>query len=391
MSGRSAMTTLSGRERIRRLLAHQEPDRIGLWDAYWTDTLARWRTEGLPPESTPERLLGFDFDVLFMDASLRLPERLLEDTPDYTIREDKHGFTGKQWKGHAGALGYLSHAVTGWDDWRRLRPRLEVGFGGTARIGPVSYFEPFTTHPTWEEMGRQFAALRSGGRFILLHVYGPFEATWRKHGFEQSLMSLVLEPALMADMFEAHTDLVIATLEKARALGIVPDGLFLVEDLGVNTGLMFSRKHYRALLHAAHRRLGDYLHRAGIAYFVHSDGDIRALIPDLIEAGVQVLQPLEAKIGLDVRALKREYGADLSFMGNIDATRMDGDARAVEAEIRDKIGAAMQGGGYIYHSDHSVPPTVSWERYQWIIECVLRYGTYGDSAAEKSAEEGPGA
>ena len=154
------MTTLSGRERIRRLLAHQEPDRIGLWDAYWTDTLARWRTEGLPPQSTPERLLGLDFDVLFMDASLRLPERLLEDTPDYTIREDKHGFTGKQWKGHAGALGYLSHAVTGWDDWRRLRPRLEVGFGGTARIGPVSYFEPFTTYPTWEEVGRRFAAVQ---------------------------------------------------------------------------------------------------------------------------------------------------------------------------------------------------------------------------------------
>lgn len=385
------MTALSSRERIWRLLAHQEPDRIGLWDAYWIDTLTRWHAEGLPQDSTPERLLGFDFDVLFMDASLRLPECLLEDSPDYTIRQDKHGFVGKQWKGHAGALGYLSHAVTDWDDWRRLRPRLEVDFGGTARIGPVSYFEPFTTYPTWEELARQVAALRSGERFILLHVYGPFEATWRKHGFEQSLMDLVLEPALMADMFEAHTDLVIAALEKARARGIVPDGLFLVEDLGVNTGLMFSRKQYRALLHPAHQRLGDYLHRAGIAYFVHSDGDIRALIPDLIEAGVQVLQPLEAKIGLDVRVLKREYGADLSFMGNIDATRMDGDPHAVETEIHEKIGAAMRGGGYIYHSDHSVPPTVSWERYQWIIACVRRCGTYRGRAAEKSAEEGAGA
>jgi uroporphyrinogen decarboxylase len=369
-------TPLSGRERIRRLLAHEQTDRIGLWDAYWEDTLLRWRAEGLAAGVSPQQALDFDFDLLFMDASLRLPERLLEDTPEYTIREDKHGFTARQWKGRAGALGYERHAVVDRADWEHLRPRLEVGFGGTARIGPVSYFESFITYPTWDEVAAHFAALRAGGRFLLLHVYGPFEATWRKHGFEASLMDLVLQPDLMAAMFEAHIDLVIGTLDRARAHGSVPDGLFLVEDLGAKNGPLFAPRQYRALLHPAHRRLGEYLSAAGIAYFIHSDGDMRVLIPDLIAAGVQVLQPMEARIGLDVRQLKAEYGADLCFMGNIDATRMDGDMAAVEAEIRDKITAAKVGGGYIYHSDHSVPPTVSWERYRWIIERVRHYGTY---------------
>jgi uroporphyrinogen decarboxylase len=96
----------------------------------------------------------------------------------------------------------------------------------------------------------------------------------------------------------------------------------------------------------------------------------------MISAGLQVLQPMEAKAGMDVRLLKQEYGRDLSFMGNIDATQMGGDRDALEAEIRDKITVARVDGGYIYHSDHSVPPSVDWARYQWIIERVIHYGTY---------------
>ncbi|GAB4465636.1 MAG: hypothetical protein Kow00120_30740 [Anaerolineae bacterium] len=368
--------SINSRERIRRLLAHKEPDRIGLADGFWADTLTRWRGEGLPADTTPQEYLGFDFDALYIDASLRLPERILEETDEYTVREDKHGFVGKQWKARAGALGYLSHAVNDWEDWKRLRPRLHVDVGGAARVGTVSYFEPFTVYPTWEEMAARYTSIRSGGRYILLHVYGPFEATWRKHGFERSLMNMVLEPGLMRDMFEAHADLVIATLERAQAFGIAPDGLFLVEDMGVNTGLMFSRNHYRSLLHPCHARIGDALRRIGMAYFIHTDGDVRALVPDLIQAGVQALQPMEAKAGMDVRQLKREYGHDLSFMGNIDATLMDGDLHALEEEIRSKVIAARQNGGYIYHSDHSVPPTVSWSRYRWIIEQVRLHGTY---------------
>lgn len=367
---------LTSRERIQRLVAHQEADRIGLWDAYWEDTLVRWQREGLPPGVSPQHYLGFDFDILYMDASLRLPERTLEDTPEYTVREDKHGFTAKQWKGKAGALGYLNHAVNDWDSWRKLRHRLAVDVGECARIGLVSYFEPFTTYPSWQELSVSFNAMRTHQRFILLHVYGPFEATWRKHGFEAALMNLALQPTLVQDMFEAHTDLVIATLEKARTYGVVPDGLFLVEDLGINTGPMFAPRQYNTLLFPVHRRLGDYLRQAGITYFIHSDGDIRRLIPRLIDAGIEVLQPMEAKIGLDVRELKQEYGHVLAFMGNIDATKMTADPAVVEAEIREKITTARQGGGYIYHSDHSVPPDVSWARYQWIVERVQHYGTY---------------
>lgn len=367
---------LTSRERIRKLVGFQEPDRIGKFDAFWEDTLARWHREGLPSDTSVVNYFDFDILPIFLDASLRLPENLLEETDEYTIREDKLGYTAKQWKGKAGALGYLSHVINSQEDWDRHRHRLSVDFGGTSRIHTVSYFEPFVQYPTWEEMGDSFGHLLTQNRYILLHVYGPFEATWRKHGFENSLMNMVLEPDLIRSMCEAHVDLIIGTLDRAREYGIVPDGLFLVEDLGMNTGPLFSPAAYDQVLFPTHKRLGDYLHRHGITFFMHSDGDIRRVIPRLIAAGLQVLQPLEAKSNLDVRLLKQEYGKDLAFFGNIDVRRMSGTPTELEEEVRSKLEVAMRGGGYIYHSDHSVPPTVSFQNYTYLMKLLERYGVY---------------
>ncbi|MBK8024197.1 MAG: hypothetical protein IPK19_22875 [Chloroflexi bacterium] len=367
---------ITSRERIKKLLTFQEPDRIGKFDAFWEDTLTRWYAEGLSRDIPTSDQFGFDIEPIFLDASLRLPEALLEETDEYTIRQDKLGYTAKQWKGKSGALGYLDHAVKTREDWEQLKGRLAVDFGGTSRIHTVSYFTPFVTYPTWEEMGASFQQLLAKERYLLLHVYGPFEATWRKHGFENSLMNLALEPDLIADMAEAHVDVTIATLEKAREYGIVPDGLFMVEDLGMNTGMLFSPASYEQVLFPAHRRLGEYLHRHGITYFIHTDGDVRRVIPRLIDAGVQVLQPLEAKSHLDVRLLKQEYGKDLVFFGNIDVRAMSGTKAELEAEVRSKLEVVMRGGGYIYHSDHSVPPTVSLENYRSLMTLLDQYGQY---------------
>ena len=368
--------TLTSRERVQRLLAFEEPDRIAKQDAYWEDTLARWYDEGLPVDADPKEYFGLDFDNIFIDSSLRLPEKLVEDSEEYTIREDKHGFVGKQWKGKAGALGYLEHTIKTARDWEQHRHRLAVDFGGTSRIHHISYFEPFTTYPTWEEMGEIFQDIRKNERFILLHVYGPHEANWRKHGFEETLMDMALDPGFITEMSLAHADLVIETLKKAEQFGIKPDGLFFAEDLGINTGPMFSPKAYDKTLFEAHRCIGDFLHANDITYFMHTDGDMHRLIPRLIEAGVQVLEPLEAKAGLDVRKLKGEYGRSLTFMGNIDVQKMSASAAEIEEEVRSKLTVGMKGGGYIYHSDHSVPPTVSYEDYLRLMSLIEKYGSY---------------
>jgi uroporphyrinogen decarboxylase len=85
---------------------------------------------------------------------------------------------------------------------------------------------------------------------------------------------------------------------------------------------------------------------------------------------------MEAKAGVDVRQLKETFGDRLCFMGNIDVLELSKDKKAVENEILSKLPVAMEGGGYIFHSDHSVPSSVCFENYQYAIELVHQYGQY---------------
>jgi uroporphyrinogen decarboxylase len=110
---------------------------------------------------------------------------------------------------------------------------------------------------------------------------------------------------------------------------------------------------------------------------LHSCGYVKPLIPHLLDAGLDCLQPLEVKAGMDLLELKREFGKDLAFMGGIDVrTFNDPDPQALEQEIATKISAAKVGGGYIYHSDHSIPNNISFPQYCRAIDLVKKYGGY---------------
>lgn len=366
---------MSARSRIKAVLEFECPDRIGMGDAYWIETVKQWHKEGLPEGITPPDYFDLDFDYTFLDASLRFPERIVKETEEYVVREDKHGFTAKEWKNKSGALDYMDHKIKTKEDWEKYRSRLKVDLGETSRIDTVSYFPAFVQYSSWDEVKEEFRELRRREKFILLVVYGPFEATWRKHGFERTLINMLQKPEFIADMFDAHIDLVIQTTKKALKEGIRPDGLFLCEDMGFKSGMLFSPKTYRQLLFPQHMRLGDFLNSQNISYFVHTDGKISTIIPLLIDAGVKVLQPLQADV-LDVRQLKRQYGSQLVFMGNIDARKMSGTKREIEKEIKGKLTIAKEGGGYIYHSDHSVPPSVSFDNYRYVMGLVRKYGQY---------------
>ena len=112
--------------------------------------------------------------------------------------------------------------------------------------------------------------------------------------------------------------------------------------------------------------------------FLHTCGNVNEVVDDLIDVGWDCLQPLEVKAQMDVVQLKRDYGDRLSLMGGIDARVIaDGTDEELEEEIRSKLTVAKEMGGYIYHSDHSVPDNVSLERYTRTIELVKEYGRYG--------------
>ncbi|MBI4555958.1 MAG: hypothetical protein HY706_00115, partial [Candidatus Hydrogenedentes bacterium] len=108
---------------------------------------------------------------------------------------------------------------------------------------------------------------------------------------------------------------------------------------------------------------------------LHSCGDVRPFVPEFVDIGIDALNPLEVKAGMDPVELKRVYGDKLVLHGGINAVLWD-DIEAIEAEIRRVLPVVKESGGYIFSSDHSVPSSVSLENFRRIVALANELGAY---------------
>lgn len=368
---------MNSRERVIATLERSGPDRVPTCDAFWEDTITRWEGEGLPQGTQPQDYFDFDIRTMSIDPSPRFPVELLAEDEDTITMRDRFGYVARKSKGKSRTIDYLSNPVSDRKEWEAVRARFTMPADEPARIDTVSY--PFRLEPdiTWDEARAKHAALRARDKFILANAYGPNEATWRLRGFTQLLYDFADAPEFISEIAGAYMDFLIAVIDRCIEQGAAPDAFFMIEDLGSTRGMIVSPEKWRQIHKPLVARLGAFLASRHVGFWMHCCGNAEAIFEDLIECGVQVMQPLEAKAGLDVRALKERYGDRLTLFGNINVITMARSAADIEEEIRDKLAAFKESrGGYIYHSDHSVPPEVSFERYRLVMDCVRRYGTY---------------
>jgi uroporphyrinogen decarboxylase len=352
------------RERILAALERRPPDRLPMCEtAFWPETLDRWQHEGFPAGADPVDYFGLDrvacINDLF-DPSFGLPERTLEETPDYRIYADRYGKTIKSWLHSYEPPSTLTPALSTWDDWQRLKP--------TLRPSADKFNNPAADN--------DYRTAIAAGHFTAVT---PAEPMWfvihLTMGFEQGLMAMALQDDLVADMVATYSDYVLSMLDLTLRRGYRFDALWFWSDLCYRNGMLFSPDDARRYVLAHWKRFGDFAHDHGMRFMFHCDGNVGQLIPLLIEAGCDAIHPLEARAGNDVRDYKRRFGKQICLVGNIDADIIATCDRArIEREVAEKVPLAAEGGGYIYHIDHSVPPTVSLEAYRHLLDCVRRYG-----------------
>ncbi|MBI3971793.1 MAG: hypothetical protein HY332_10940 [Chloroflexi bacterium] len=347
--------------RFRLALAHREPDRVPIHDSPWPTTVARWREEGLPPATSPAAYFGYSMVGVTADLSPRVPSAIVRDEGEYRITRTSYGQLRRQKRDLTSTPEIEDWPVRNRNDWEAIRPRLD----------------PTADRIDWPHVRATYAAARRAGKFVTFHAHIGYAQFLEYVRNDELLMLLVTDPGWVHDMFATHARLVIGLSQLVWEGGIRYDAAFLACDLGYRNATLFSPDTYRALQFPHDRDVFDAFHARGVPVILHSDGCVKALIPHFLDAGFDCLQPLEAKAGMDLVALKREYGSRLAYMGGIDARAMaHPDPAVIEAEIRTKFEAAMPGGGYIYHSDHSVPHNVSFAQYRRTMELVRRYGTY---------------
>lgn len=191
-----------------------------------------------------------------------------------------------------------------------------------------------------------------GGYFSVFYQYSNMR------GVELSMEDLIANPEVAQAAMQRIYDIHYALFEKTlKAAGGRVDFVEVTEDLGTQEAPLFSLATFRGFIRPLMKGMIDLAHKYGAKVMTHSDGAIRPFIPDLIEMGTDILNPIQWRCpGMERKALKRDFGRDLVFHGAMENQQIlpFGTVEEVRAEARENIATLGEGGGYILAPCHNL-------------------------------------
>ena len=201
-------------------------------------------------------------------------------------------------------------------------------------------------------------------------------------GFEGWFLDIAQRPEFMHALLDKILAVHLQTIRNIFAVipGDAVDVAFIADDLAGDSGLLISPKAYRTFLKPRHARLIQEIkaHTAAKIMY-HSCGAVLPLIEDLIEIGVEVLNPVQTTAkGMELQTLKQRFGARLAFWGGIDTRQIlpHGTPADVDQEVRQVIRELAPGGGYVLNFIHNAQPDVKPENVCAMFAAGRTYGTY---------------
>ncbi len=382
-----------------RLIRGKQAERVPVWDIPWPETTVAWVAQGYPVRSAFREVKeqywrpddGFYDDVeqagwfdelvpywqhLGWDLAnvggrfdwhpLRDYEELVEDHGDWDIRRNGSGAALKYWKHRSGTPEHIDFRMTSREIWDRdYRPHLEAW--DVRRYGNLN------------QTRKALAEARADQKWCF---YGQ-EFVWEN--MRQSMGDVTLYTSLLTDPDWIHDYCRVYTDFYKRYIGYLfeevgkPDGYWMSEDLGYKNGLFASPKVLGELIFPYYHELVAFIHSYDVPVVLHSCGSQVQALPLIVEAGFDALNPMERKAkGNDPFAFAEQYGDKLAFVGGLDARIFETNDRVV---IRREIAAYIEGmkargARLIFASDHSIPPSVTYDTYQFILAAYREHMMY---------------
>jgi len=306
---------MTPRERIYAVLQHKPTDCVPRGEI-WIDAL--WHELGFESQTEAYVKTGQDW--------ILLPHNFPESSNAWKTGVDEWG---RQWKDG----DYVGGVIDNEEDLRQYSPDLD-------------YADQLFKADTIEEVRRRYPdhCLMYG-----THI-GPFTAAYMGMGFERFFLRIVDDPNFVRSLLEERTEWCIAQYQTAIRLGA--EVLVLGEDAAHKDHPMISLRMWRELVLPYHRRIVDAL-EAPLIW--HCDGNITPLLPAAVEAGFVGVHGLEPPTGIDLKAVKRDYGKSLVLVGNIDINvLLENDLPAVRREVDRCLVEGTPGGGYMLATSNSI-------------------------------------
>ncbi|MBE7560277.1 hypothetical protein HS125_15585 [bacterium] len=365
-------------ERVHAALARKEPDRVPIAELFWANFLRRCKEE-LPVGADFDPYRYWDLDMVVIPPNMD-PHvsgiQVLLDIPSRKVVKTGFGATIEH---------RCDYPMPHFCEFDTITYEDMEAFTFDDPLDPRRYYEPIDDliNAVVDEitLGKPAFVDRVNAYADDFCVFGgvcePHEMIWRMMGVENVLIKIAEEPLKVARFLERLGDFLVGIVQgQIAAAGGKLSGLYVWGDIAYTRAMFFSPDYWRMAYLPQLRRICDAVHAAGLPVIYHGCGNASEVFEDMIEAGVDAYNPLEAKTGLDVLELKRRFGDRWAFVGNIDVRVLARNNRdEVRREVLIKLNAA-KGGGYIVHSDHSVPDNVAPATYDYLVSLVKEYGEY---------------
>lgn len=358
---------MTSRERVTALLKHDIPDRMGIYEHFWGETLPGWVSQGYPENTDPN--VFFDYDIVgcgqWFDSS-PFPGRseVIEETDEWRVTKDGRGATLKYWKAKSGVPEHIGFDIDSPEKWKEYRE-------------PLLSFDPARIRDI-EQTRKSIDDAHARGKFTVFGNVFVFELLRGTLGDTNFLPALLTDKDWIHDFCQVYLDHFRTHYKVIFREAGLPDGFFLYEDYGFRNRLFCSPKSMAEMIMPYEKQLVSFFKDYGLPVILHSCGDVRQAVPLIIDAGFDCLQPMEAKAGNNVIEFAETYGNKLAYMGNMDVTVLNTNDRAlVEAEVVGKVRRLKELRiPYFFHSDHSVPPDITYDTYRYAVDLFRENGTY---------------
>lgn len=354
---------MDAQERILTTINHEEPDRVPAFESAFTNNTIM-KHYGVDPNKGRGYKGGYEFsrrvgiDLVVSIASL-FPRTFLKGKrfiDEYgRIMEFETTKDGTQILAYHG--GYFK-SFEDYESWELPDPNLKTRLGNF-----------YAGKKVQKDMKDEVFSIPSTGALM--------ECTWEGFGIE--LFSKILARPIQAK--KVFDDRGKFTLELVKILAENDAHLILLwDDYGFKNGLFMSPRNYRKYVFPWIKKICDAAHKRDCKILLHSDGDLMEIFEDIINSGVDALNPIESTTAnpeYDIFKLNKKYGDKITLVGNLSPVMLAmGEISEIEAYAKKLIREVAPGGGYIFSSGHSINPSVTVDRFEAMHNIKRKYGSY---------------
>ncbi len=350
---------MTAKERWQNVFHFRSVDRIfNIEFGWWPETLQRWYKEGLPQDINArngDTFFGFD-KALYVPVNLGLDplfeEKIIKETDQYKIIQDRSGRILKCFKDDKSAVPhYIKFPIENRNDWQKFKQKLN----------PDS-----VRYPSQEDWNQFKKETENSQNPVIINGGSLFGWIRDWMGFENCLITFYDQPDLIEEIMDYLCEFILAVNEKAL-LEIKIDAVAMWEDMAFKTQPMISPALFKKYLVPRYKKMSERFLKAGIdLIYVDCDGNINEIAGLWLEAGINIMFPLEINSGSDPVSLRKKFGKKILLMGGVDKKALIKGPKAIDIELN-RIKATVEEGGYIPHVDHRVPPDVDYKNYLYYL------------------------